>query len=155
MRILTAAILFAFWLILSATYDLVHMVVGAVVAALVAWLNPALPHMRRVRWLPALAYQPWLLWRILKSGLHVSRLILDPKLPIAPELVRHQTKFKHDGELVALGNSITLTPGTITVEVAPGELIVHAIDEVSRKDLADGAFEAKIDRIFAAKEGEQ
>jgi multicomponent Na+:H+ antiporter subunit E len=140
--------------VLSATFDPAHVVVGAIVAGLVAWLNPALPHMRRVRWLPAFAYQPWLFGRILKSGIHVSRLILDPKLPIAPELVRHKTAFKSDGELVALGNSITLTPGTITVEVAPGELVVHAIDEESRKDLLDGRFEARIGRIFAAKEGE-
>ena len=155
MRILTAVILFALWLVLSATYDPAHVAVGAVVAALVAWLNPALPHMRRVYWLPALAYQPWLFGRILQSGIHVSRLILDPKLPIAPQLVRHQTTFKSDGELVALGNSITLTPGTITVEVAPGELIVHAIDEESRKDLLDGRFEARIGGVFAAKEGER
>ena len=155
MRILTAFILFVLWLVLSATYDPAHVVVGAGVAALVAWLNPALPHMRRVHWLSAFAYQPWLFGRIFKSGIHVSRLILDPKLPISPELVRHQTKFKSDGELVVLGNSITLTPGTITVEVAPGELIVHAIDDASRKDLLDGSFEDKIGRVFEPKEGER
>nr|NIW24230.1 ABC transporter permease [Gammaproteobacteria bacterium] len=131
MRILTAVILFALWLVLSATFDPAHVIIGALVSALIAWLNPALPHMRRLSWLAAIAYQPWLFGRILKSGLHVSRLILDPKLPISPELVRHQTKFKSDGELVVLGNSITLTPGTVTVEVAPGELIVHAIDAAS------------------------
>ena len=155
MRILTAVILFALWLVLSATYDPAHIIVGAVIAALVAWLNPALPHMRRLSWPAAIAYQPWLFGRILKSGIHVSRLILDPKLPIAPELIRHRVDFKSDGELVALGNSITLTPGTITVEVAPGELIVHAIDEESRKDILDGSFEAKIRNVFVPKEGER
>ncbi len=155
MKILTAVILFAFWLILSATYDPAHVIVGAVVASLVAWLNPALPHMRRLSWVAAIAYQPWLFWRILKSGLHVSKLILDPKLPIAPQLVRHQTTFKTDGELVVLGNSITLTPGTITVEVAPGELVVHTIDDASREDLLDGRFEAKIGRVFSPEEGER
>jgi len=155
MRILTAVILFALWLVLSATYDPAHVIVGAVVSALVAWLNPALPHMRRLSWFAVVAYQPWLFGRILKSGLHVSRLILDPKLPISPELVRHKTKFTRDGELVVLGNSITLTPGTITVEVAPGELVIHAIDEESRKGLVDGSFEAKIAGVFAATEGER
>lgn len=155
MRILTAVILFALWLVLSATYDPAHVVVGAVVSALVAWLNPALPHMRRLSWFAAIAYQPWLFGQILKSGLHVSRLILDPKLPISPELVRHRVNFRSDGELVALGNSITLTPGTITVEVAPGELVVHAIDEQSRKDILNGSYEARIGRVFVAKEGER
>ena len=155
MRILTAVILFALWLVLSATYDPAHVIVGAAVAALVAWLNPALPHLRRLSWVAALAYQPWLFGRILKSGIHVSRLILDPKLPIEPELIRHKTQFTTDGELVALGNSITLTPGTITVEVAPGELVVHTIDEASRKDILDGSFEAKIGGIFSPKEDER
>ena len=155
MRILTAVVLFALWLILSSTFDPAHVAAGAVVAALVAWINPALPHTRRLSWPAALAYQPWLFGRILKSGLHVSRLILDPKLPIAPELVRHKTSLRSDGELVALGNSITLTPGTITVEVAPGELIVHAIDEESRKDLLDGRFEAKIGGVFSGQEGQR
>ncbi len=152
MRILTAVILFALWLVLSSTFDLAHVAAGAVVAVLIAWMNPALPHMRRLSWPAAIAYQPWLLGRILKSGLHVSRLILDPKLPIAPKLISHQTSLRSDGELVALGNSITLTPGTITVEVAPGELIVHAIDEESGKDLLDGRFEAKISGVFAGQE---
>jgi len=111
--------------------------------------------MRRLSWIGAIAYQPWLFGQILKSGFHVSRLILDPKLPIAPELVRHRTKFRSDGELVALGNSITLTPGTITVEVVPGELVVHTIDEVSRKDFLSGSFEAKIDRVFVPEESER
>jgi multicomponent Na+:H+ antiporter subunit E len=74
-------------------------------------------------------------------------------LPISPKLIHHQTKFKSDGELVVLGNSITLTPGTITVEVAPGELVVHAIDEASSADLVDGVLEARIARMFSAREG--
>jgi multicomponent Na+:H+ antiporter subunit E len=154
-RVLTAVILFALWLVLSSTFDPAHVAAGAAVAALIAWISPALPSMRRLSWTAAAAYQPWLFGRILKSGLHVSRLILDPKLPISPELVRHQTNLRSDGELVALGNSITLTPGTITVEVAPGELIVHAIDEESRKDLLDGRFEAKIGGVFSAQEGQR
>lgn len=155
MRILTAVILFALWLVLSATYAPAHVIAGAVVASLVAWLNPAFPHMRRLSWAAAIAYQPWLFARILKSGIHVSRLILDPKLPIAPQLVHHQTKFKTDGELVTLGNSITLTPGTITVEVSPGELVVHAIDDASRKEFLDGSFEDRIGRVFAPEDGER
>lgn len=149
MRVLTAVILFALWLSLSATLSPAHVVVGAVIAALVAWLNPALPHMRRLSWTAILAYQPWLFGRILKSGIHVSRLILDPKLPIAPRLIRRETPLKGDGELVVLGNSITLTPGTITVEIAPGEVLVHAIDAESGEDLLGGTLENKVQRVFA------
>lgn len=150
MRILTAIALFALWLSLSATLSPAHVAVGAIVAGLVAWVNPVLPHKWRLSW-SALAYPPWLLGRILKSGLHVSRLILHPSLPISPRLVRHRTRLKRDGERVLLGNSITLTPGTITVEIAPGELVVHAIDEESTEDLVSGALEARVVGVFQSE----
>lgn len=153
MRIVSAILLFAFWLLLSASYDPAHVVAGAFFAGVVAWLNPPrAATTRKVSWLAVLGYLPWLSGRILKSALHVSRLILDPTLPISPRLIRHKTELRSDGELVVLGNSITLTPGTITVEVAPGELVVHAIDEASGADLLEGVLDAKIRRIFTYKE---
>jgi len=156
MRILGALLLFVFWLLLSASYDVVHVVAGAIVAVVVMWLNPAgVAWDRKVSWLAGLRYLLWLIGRILKSGFHVSRLILDPALPISPRLIRHKTKLTSDGELVVLANSITLTPGTITVEVAPGELVVHAIDEASCADLADGVLDAKVGRVFSAKDGKR
>jgi multicomponent Na+:H+ antiporter subunit E len=154
MRIMGAFLLFAFWLLLSASYDLAHVVAGAFFAVLVMWLNPPrAAAARKVSWLAALGYLPWLMGRILKSALHVSRLILDPALPISPRLIRHNTELRSDGELVVLGNSITLTPGTITVEVAPGELLVHAIDEASSADLSEGVFDDKVSRMFTNGEG--
>ena len=156
MRFFAAVALFVLWLVLSASYDLIHVVTGAVVASLVVWLSPSgSSYVRRFSWMAALAYIPWIFGRILKSGLHVSRLILDPALPIAPELVHHKTNLSSDGELVVLGNSITLTPGTITVEVKPGELIVHAIDAESHQDLSRGIFDNKISRMFLPKEDNQ
>jgi len=156
MRILGAFFLFGFWLLLSASYDIAHVVAGAVIAVVVMWLNPAgAAPTKKLSWLAVLSYLPWLIGRILKSGFHVSRLILTPSLPIAPRLIRHQTKLKSDGELVVLGNSITLTPGTITVEIAPGELVVHAIDEASSSDLTDGVLDAKVARMFSARDGAQ
>ena len=156
MRILGALLLFAFWLLLSTSHDVAHVVAGAVFAGVVMWMNPAgAVSTRKLSWFAVLGYLPWLTGRILKSGFHVSRIILDPALPISPRFIRHQTKLKSDGELVVLGNSITLTPGTITVEVAPGELVVHAIDEASSVDLTDGVLDAKVGRLFSRREGGQ
>ncbi len=156
MRILGPLLLFGLWLLLSASFDVAHVVAGAIIAGVVMWLNPAgAASDRKLSWLPTLSYLPWLTGRILKSGFHVSRLILTPSLPIAPRLIRHQTRLKSNGELVVLGQSITLTPGTITVEVAPGELVVHAIDEASSSDLADGVLDAKVARMFSARDGAQ
>ena len=152
MRIIGAFALFAFWLILSASYDVAHVVAGAFFASVVIWLNPPPATTRKVSLLAALRYLVWLTGRILKSAFHVTRLILDPALPISPRFIRHQTKLRSDGELAVLGNSITLSPGTITVEVAPGELVVHAIDEASSTDLVDGVLETKVSRIFTSGE---
>jgi multicomponent Na+:H+ antiporter subunit E len=151
MKIVGAFLLFAFWLLLSSSFNVAHVVAGAFVAGLVMWLRPPRPApARRVSWLAALGYLPWLLGKVLKSAFHVSKLILQPSLPISPRMVQHKTELKSDGELVVLGNSITLTPGTITVEVAPGELSVHAIDEASIADLSAGAFDDKISGMFTS-----
>lgn len=154
MRYITAIALFILWMVLSASTNPAHVLLGAVVSIFIAWINPdGTPGMKGYSWLYALWYGPWLLGRIIKSGLHVSRLILSPSLPIHPELIQHKTSLKSDGELVALGNSITLTPGTITVEVAPGELLVHVIDSSSQQDLSSGAYDEKVSRLYSAKGG--
>jgi multicomponent Na+:H+ antiporter subunit E len=156
MKVFFAIALFVLWLVLSASYDLAHVVLGAIVALIVAWINPiGTPYARRFLWLRAMGYAPWLFWRVVKSGLHVSRLILHPALPIKPELIHHKTNLSSEGELVVLGNSITLTPGTITVEVKPGELIVHAIDASAQEDLISGLLEDKVSRLFSTWEGDQ
>lgn len=156
MRIMGALLLFAFWLLLSASFDVEHVLAGAFFAGVVMWLNPPRAAWdRKLSWVAALGYLPWLTGRILKSSLHVSRLILSPSLPISPKLIRHETKLKSDGELVILGNSITLTPGTITVEVAPGELTVHAIDEASSTDLVDGVLDDRVGRMFSTRDSAQ
>ena len=152
-RIPTIIALFLIWLVLAASYDVVHVALGAVAAVGVVWLNPSSPTspLRSVSWWGLVGYLPWLFIRILKSGMHLSRLILDPALPIAPTLIKHSTKLESDGEVVILGNSITLTPGTITVEVSSDELVVHAIDEESSRDLREGVLERKISQMFRRK----
>lgn len=153
MRILAVVGLFALWLVLAASYHPAHIAAGAVIAVLVVWLNPTRSTgSRRLSWPAALSYLPWLTGRIFASAVHVSRLILNPSLPISPRFVRHRTELEGDGELVVLGNSITLTPGTITVEVEPGELLVHAIDESATADLESGAFDSRVGRMFAPVE---
>lgn len=79
----------------------------------------------------ALFYWPWLIWQIVLSGLSVTRLILDPALPISPRMVKVRAKQKTAVGLTTYANSITLTPGTISMEVSErGKAIwVHAITE--------------------------
>ena len=143
------AAFFVIWLMLTASLQPIHLILGAVVTLVVWLLNPAIPSSgARVSWVGAVLYAPWLLGRIFMSGLRVTRLILDPSMPIAPTLIHHRPKLDSDLAIVALGNSITLTPGTITLEASRGELVVHAIDEVSGRDLTEGHLERKLGQVY-------
>ena len=147
-----ALALFVIWVLLTERYNPIHLGLGAIASLGVAYLNTDLtrPPDVAIQWLQFLKYAPWLFSRILASGLHLSFLILHPKLPIAPALVRYRTKIGHEPGIVLLGNSVTLTPGTITAEASPHELIVHALDEESLQDLQSGRLEQKVGTLFKA-----
>jgi multicomponent Na+:H+ antiporter subunit E len=94
-------------------------------------------------------YWPWLFKEIAKSAWDVSKIILNPRLPISPTLVRAPTSQKSTVGVVTYANSITLTPGTISVEVNKGEILVHALTRES----ADGLLEGEMDRRVTRFEG--
>ncbi|MFP6675977.1 MAG: Na+/H+ antiporter subunit E [Pirellulaceae bacterium] len=143
---------FLIWLLLSESLYGLHLAMGIVVAFGVAWLNTERMSTRAtVRSWRVLWYFPWLMGRILKSGFHLSVLILHPALPIEPKMIRHRTELKDDGSIVLLGNSITLTPGTITVEVESQDLVVHAIDDNSAAAVISRRIEQKIDGLFTTR----
>lgn len=146
--------LFAFWLLLSGTYTPFLVLSGlgasAAVAAL-AWRMGAVDpegypiHLTRA----AVTYWPWLLKEIAVSGWRVTRIVLDPRLPISPTLVRFAPSQKSTVGLVTHANSITLTPGTITIEAEPGSFLVHALTRAG----ADGVAASEMDRRVSRIEG--
>ena len=151
---LKATALFVLWVMLSASFEWVHLVLGLILSFVVAWLNsghsPFVPKFRL--WGSILLYVPWLFTKIVQSSLHLTKLILHPALPIEPRLIQVQTNLGHHAAVVLLGNSITLTPGTITAEVERNKLIVHAMDEVSAEDVTSGRLELKIAHVFKDEE---
>ena len=144
--------LFVFWILLSASFEWIHLGLGLIFSFAVAWLNsghsPFVPKFRL--WLRILLYLPWLFYKILQSSLHLSKLILHPELPISPQLISVETKLRHHAAVVLLGNSLTLTPGTITAEVDRNKLIVHSMDK--NDDVAIKQIESKIADIFKDEE---
>ncbi len=94
----------------------------------------------------AVFYWPWLALQILKSGLRVTRIILDPKLPISPTLVRVDALQSTAVGLTTYGNSITLTPGTLTVEATERgkALWVHALERAGAEGFADDEMNRKV-----------
>ena len=147
---LKALALFVFWILLSASFEWIHLSLGLACSFAVAWLNsghsPFAPKFRL--WLRVSLYLPWLFYKIVQSSIHLSKLILHPALPIDPQMISVETKLNHHAAVVLLGNSITLTPGTITAEVDRNHLIVHAMDKVSKEDITSKQMELKIADIF-------
>ena len=146
--------LFLFWILLSGSYEWIHLGLGLIFSIVVTWINaghsPFAPKFRL--WSRFLMYLPWLFYKIIQSSVYLSKIILHPALPIAPQLISVKSKLNHHAAVVLFGNSITLTPGTITAEVDREKLIVHAIDKDLSEDLLSMEMESKIDKIFRDEE---
>ena len=89
-------------------------------------------------------YGPWLLWEIMKSSVDVTRRAFAWKPDIAPTLIRLPTRLRSDLSRVIYANSITLTPGTVTVSVEPETLLVHALTREGAAGLKEGDMERRI-----------
>lgn len=139
-----------FWLLLSGHGDVFHVTAGAAAAALVVWLNRADGTIGAVlQALPRLAlHLPWLVAKIVRANLDVARRVLDPRLPIEPAVHRIHAPLRNDTAMTTLANSITLTPGTVTLDVEGEVLVVHALTASAAQELAGGAMTARVERLF-------
>ncbi len=150
------------WSFLNWVPDLQHLVVGVLVSALVAILTGDLFVIRThvlaqpLRyWYFLVYYLPCFLWECFKANFDVAYRVLHPSLPISPGIVKVKTTLKTDTALTFLTNSITLTPGTLTVDIDKdnGFLYVHWIN-VKAKDVKTATeivvarFEKILKKIF-------
>lgn len=95
----------------------------------------------------AVTYVPWLLWEVCKSAWSVTRIILDPRLPISPTMTRVIASQGSTVGMATYANSITLTPGTITTGVNGKILTVHAIVADGATDLEGGGMDDRVSRF--------
>jgi multicomponent Na+:H+ antiporter subunit E len=140
-----------FWLGLSGHYTPFLVVSGLVTAIVVAFLGLRSGYADEeghpVDYIQnGLLYWPWLAWEIAKSSLSVARIIVDPKLPISPRLVRIKASQRTAVGITTFANSITLTPGTITVEVdrRNHEFLIHALTRESAAGVQDGVMDRRV-----------
>ena len=153
-------ILYIFWFVLSGRLDPKNIVMGIVVAALVTFLthefiyNPLSTKTGLgTKYLFACAFRiilyfPWLVLAIIKANLQVAGILIKPRMHIDPVLLQFETKLSKRISLVTLANSITITPGTITVELENGKYIVHSLVRECAGDLETGLMQNKVARIF-------
>jgi multicomponent Na+:H+ antiporter subunit E len=155
-NLITFLILFSLWILLSGKFDLFHLSLGIISCIIITLISGDLlfPESRTkglfLLWVRFLMYIPWLLYQIFLANLHILYLVFHPRMMdlIDPQIITFQSKLTKELSLITFANSITLTPGTITVYVSvDGDFHVHSIDEKSGEALP-GEMESKIARAF-------
>jgi len=154
--IFTFIVSMATWLVLSGKFDAFHLSLGVFSSAVVAYFCGDLLFHRPIKkgfggqTARFVLYVPWLLYQVFIANLHMVKLVFHPRMAelIDPRIIRFSSRLSGTMPLFIFGNSITLTPGTITVFVnVYGTYTVHAIDAASAEGLP-GQMEERIARIF-------
>lgn len=146
------AALYLFWILMSGFFTPFLLAAGLGSALFVAWLAHRMDlidregHPFHLTW-AALTYWPWLIMEILKSAVDVARIILDPKLPATPTVVRFKPRQRTVVGLVTHANSITLTPGTLSVTVGQEEFMVHGLTRESASAAVDSEMDRRVERF--------
>lgn len=142
-------LLFAFWLALSGHYTPFLIAIGAacsilcVLAAARLGVVDSEAHPTHLLG-RALTYFPWLIWEIVKSAWAVTKIVLHPRLPISPTMTVVDASQRTAAGIVTYGNSITLTPGTITTDIKSNRLTVHALVRDGALDLEAGGMNERV-----------
>ena len=150
---------FALWMLLFCSAELAVVGAGVFFALLVSTLFGDIypDNLEKVlnptRWLYFFIYLPYFLWQVIRANVDVMLRVIPPKLPIRPGIVKVHTQLKSNLGRTFLANSITLTPGTLTVDIVGGDLYVHWIN-ISTDDPQEQTrrivqrFEGLLKRIF-------
>ncbi len=156
-------LLVALWVALSGKLNGLFLTAGIISAGVVLFVTEAIFHPSdplgferppsRFSWLAAttsrlVIYFPLLLWEIALANVHVARLVLHPRMPISPSLVEFESPLRTEASNAVLANSITLTPGTVTVDMSAHRFIVHCLSETSRQGIQDGTLLKRVARVY-------
>jgi len=141
--------LFAFWLALSGHYTEFLLAVGAGAVLVTVWLARRMGVVdaegHPIAMLPrTVTYFPWLIWEIFASSLTVAKIILSPSLPISPTMTLIKARQKTAAGIATFGNSITLTPGTLTTGISDDEVTVHALTRDGANDIQSGRMNQRV-----------
>ncbi len=147
-------VLFSVWLLWSGHYTTLLLTLGlfsCLFVLLVMRRMSAVDHEAAPVDITARAalYLPWLAWQIVKANLDVARRIVQPRMPVRPHVLKVRAGQRSDLGRVIYANSITLTPGTITIGVNGDEFTIHALTDEAAAGVAGGQMN---DRVCAIEE---
>lgn len=155
-RMIVFGLLMVIWVIFSGLMDGFHLTLGVISCGLVTWMSSDLlfddreiglrDRLRQA--MRATLYLTWLLWQIILANLHLLKLAFGSANLRQPQIVRYKTELKTDFEKFLLANSITMTPGTVTIKILGDTFYIHAISDFAVDGL-DGEMDRRIAHIFA------
>ena len=158
-----AAALFGLWILLSQKFDAFHLAAGLVTACIIAFATRGLYRSAPqpmspeefvripLKWRHFLGYGGWLALEILRAATEVAFIVLRRRLFVAPLIVRLRDGLPHPAARLTLAHSITLTPGTLTVDCDDEHLDIHLLDEATARMFAGdgGPITRRVRRLFA------
>lgn len=148
-----AALLFFLWLLLSGHFDPLLLGLGIASSLLVVIIALRMDvvdqegHPYHLKFKNLVRYWGWLLREIILANLDVSKRILSPDLPISPTIVRLPASQVSDLGRVIYANSITLTPGTVAINVSRLEIEVHALTTEAALQLERGEMDRRVSAL--------
>lgn len=157
--VLTFLSLFGFWLVLSQKFDLVHVSEGFAVSFVVSLISLKYifpKHERKkvsvFKVFRFMRYCLWLIWQVIDSNLKMIPIILKPIMPINPKIIHFDEPLPHSFARLTLANSITLTPGTVTLDLNHDTYVIHALTNDAVASLLpygiQGEMQAKVKNLF-------
>ena len=155
-QLLTFILLLVNWIIFSGVLDAFHLGLGVICCGFVAWLSTDLVFGNTSKGLRArlveafrfIGYAAWLLWQVVLANIHVLKLAFSQNdRATHPRIIRFKTSLKSDFARYVFANSITLTPGTVTMSLVGDEFVVHAIDKAVADELP-GEMEKRVAAVF-------
>lgn len=149
--LMLAFALVATWLLWSGLYKPLLFGLGAVSVALTLWLGVRMDLTNRAYFALELVprmfgYWAWLLKEIIYSNFAITRIILSPSLPIQPTMLRLHPPSPGPIGRATLANSITLTPGTLTVDAHRDTFIIHCLTTATAEELQGGEMAERVFR---------
>ena len=142
-------VLFAVWLLWSGHFTPLLVSLGLVSTLAVVFIGKRMRVMDEEGApldlpLRALRFLPWLGWQIVKANLHVAGRILGGRVRIRPTLIRVKASQKRELGRVIYANCITLTPGTVAVDLEGDQILVHALTPEAADELRSGEMDRKV-----------
>lgn len=152
--------LFILWIIMSGIFELKFIGFGLISCVVISLISIKVLILGGLKsnnnyytlhfnWIKMIVYIAWLIKEIVKSSIDVSKVVLFKRDTLNPHIVWFKADYDHPAARALLANSITLTPGTITIDIYDdGVYSVHALTDSAAEGLLDGTMQQKVAKLY-------